>query len=541
MADTDNDGREGVGLDEYLRVLRERAWIIGACVLIVFLVTLITSLRTVPLYSSSVELVYEKANMETAVIGYQLGGYDSDRSRTIEAAIAAIGRNESITEAVAAQLKTEGSAGAQLSAKELSDMVIASSESQSDLVTVRVDSPRPQEAAAVANAFADQFIVYRRSSARAAVDEAADVINSELSAMTPSELNSDYALMMRDKYESLRVAAAMQDGDFKMMTRAEVATAPFTPKTTRNIVLGLVLGLALGVGLAFLLDYLDKRIKDQTALEKVSGLPVLASVPVLGRSWRGAKIDERSLGVIGFAGDRSPLLESFSTLRSTLQYFNVDGTMRKILLTSGLPMEGKTMTTVNLGISLAMSGKRVIILEGDLRRPMVHEYLGIENQVGLSNLLANTATVPSAMQLVALDPLIPARARKGEKGSSALVIRKNLYCITSGPQPPNPGELLQSTRMGEIISELEHLADYVLIDTPPVLAVSDPVAMARQADAVILCARLRSSTRDEIAQTLELLTRAGARVIGTVAGGVKMGRSSYYRRGYHYQNGGYGY
>jgi capsular exopolysaccharide synthesis family protein len=120
-------------------------------------------------------------------------------------------------------------------------------------------------------------------------------------------------------------------------------------------------------------------------------------------------------------------------------------------------------------------------------------------------------------------------------------LRKNLYCITSGPLPPNPAELLQSSRMLDIISELEHLADYVLVDTPPVLPVSDALALAPSMDAVIVAARLNSTTRDEIAQVHGVLERAGAHVIGVVAGGVKVRRGRYYRRGYYYRYGGYGY
>ncbi len=420
-------------------------------------------------------------------------------------------------------------------------MPSAASADGSDLVTITVVNADPKKAAAIANAFADQFIVYRKISARALVAEATDLIQSKLNSMTETQLASSYGLLLQDKHESLRILEATLDGDFKLLTHASEPGAPFTPQTKRDITLALVLGLVLGVGLAFLLEYLDKRIKDERTLEKVAGVPVLAGVPIVGRSWKSTGRGKRSLDIVGFAGDRSPLLESFRTLRSTLQYFNVDGDLRKILVTSGLPLEGKTVTTVNLGIALAMSGKRVIILEADLRRPMVHKYLGLDNEKGLSNLLAGTSSVPGVMQLVAMDPLIPARARRGENGQPPLVLRKNLYCITSGPLPPNPTELLQSSRMEDVISELEGLADYVLIDTPPVLPVSDAVALAPRTDAVILVARLHSSTRGELEGVREVLDRTGARVIGVVAGGVKMRRSHYYRRGYHYHYGGYGY
>jgi succinoglycan biosynthesis transport protein ExoP len=536
-----SERHETVRLEDYLRVLKERAWVIVPCVLAVFLVVLVSSLRTTPLYSSSAQIQYDKSSMNTAVFGYEVFGYDYNRDRTIQTATAVVGKNQAISDAVKMQLGKDGSPGAQRSSASLSGMVGASPEQNSDTVVISATSPDPNEAAAVASAFATQFIAYRKDSARAQVAEARNTIDEELRTMTPAELQSDYGLMMQDKYASLRILEAMQGSDFKLLVQAAVPGAPFTPQTKRDVTLAIVLGLVLGIGLAFLLEYLDKRIKDERTLEKVSGLPVLAGVPLVGRAWRKSRNGVRTAEVVGFAGDRSPLLESFRTLRSTLQYFNVDGSLRKILVTSGLPQEGKTVTTVNLAISLAMSGKRVIVLEADLRRPMVHEYLGLANEIGLSNVLAGNSSLPAALQLVSMDSFIPARSRKGENGAAPSVLRKNLYCITSGPLPPNPAELLQSTRMADIVSELEQLADYVLVDSPPVLPVSDAMALATNVDAVILTARLNSTTRDEIAQVRGLLQRAGAHVIGVVAGGVKVRRGHYYRRGYYYRYGGYGY
>jgi succinoglycan biosynthesis transport protein ExoP len=536
-----SERHETVRLEDYLRVLKERAWVIVPCVLVVFVVVLVSSLRTTPLYSSSAQIQYDKSSMNTAVFGYEVFGYDYNRDRTIQTAIAVVGKNQGISDAVKTELGKDGSPGAHRSSASLSGMVSASPEQDSDTVIIAATSPDPTEAAAVANAFATQFIAYRKDSARAQVAEARNTINEELRSMTPSELQSDYGLMMQDKYASLRILEAMQDGDFRLLVQASVPGVPFTPQTKRDITLAIVLGLVLGIGLAFLLEYLDKRIKDERTLEKVSGLPVLAGVPVVGRAWRKSRQRTRTGDVVGFAGDRSPLLESFRTLRSTLQYFNVDGNLRKILVTSGLPQEGKTVTTVNLAISLAMSGKRVIVLEADLRRPMVHEYLGLTNEIGLSSVLAGNSSVPAALQLVSMDSFIPARSRKGENDAAPSVLRKNLYCITSGPHPPNPAELLQSARMADIVRELEQLADYVLVDSPPVLPVSDAMALATNVDAVILTARLNSTTRDEIAQVHGLLQRAGAHVIGVVAGGVKARRGHYYRRGYYYRYGGYGY
>ncbi len=467
MAETDESRREGVGLEDYLRVLRDRAWVIVVCVAVVLAVVLTSSLRTTPLYRASAGIVYEPTDVSSLVTGYQIFAYDYDRDRTIETAIAAVGKNETIAEAVQGQLQAGDLPGADLSPEELSGMVAASASAGTNFVTISATSTDPEEAAAVANAFADQFVKYRQDVRQNLVIRARDLLESQLAAMTPEERNSEAGLLQRNRYEQLRVALTVTDSDFKPLDPAGVPGAAFTPQTRRDVILALVLGVVLGVGLAFLLDYLDRRIKDEKTLEKLSGLPVLVGVPVVGRrGWRRRSMQDRSSEVVGFASNRAPLLESFRTLRSTLQYFNVDGNLRKILITSGLPGEGKTVTTINLAISMAMSGRRVIILEADLRRPMLHEYLGLVNDVGLSNLLAGVSSVPGAMQLVQMDPLIPTRSRKGEVDSAKLVLRKNLYCITSGPLPPNPNELLQSARMAEIVTELEGLADYVLVDYP---------------------------------------------------------------------------
>jgi tyrosine-protein kinase len=533
MADAGRKHQEVVRLEDYLRIVKERGWIVIAALVIVIAIALYTSLTTTPLYSTSARVVYQRNNLDAQVSGYGLDLYYYDTDRDIATAVAAIKNSEPLAEAVAAQL------GSSKPATALMGMVSVSTSEGSDLVDIGAVSADPEEAAAVANEYADQFILYRQTADRATVATARAVVEQQLATLSFSDEESDYRLLLQERIENLRVLEATQDGGFTLMKRAVTPGRPYTPQTTRNVVLAVVVGLVLGLGLAFLLEYLDKRIKDERTLEQVSGLPVLTSVPIVGGAWKKAKQGRRSAEAVGFGEGGSPLLESFRTLRSSLQYFDVDDTLRTILITSGLPQEGKTVTTVNLGISLALSGKRVIVLEADLRRPVMHEYLNLENKVGLSSVLAGRSSVAGALQLVLMDPFIPAQTRKEQGDPDPVRLRKNLYAVTSGPLPPNPAELLGSARMAHTMSELKHLADYILIDTPPVLPVSDALTLARHADAVILSAKLRSTTRDEMEEVRELMDRAGIRVIGVVAEGVKTKRSYYYKRGYHYA--GYGY
>ena len=537
MADKNNERQETVRLEDYLRIARERAWVIVLAVVVIVLIALYVSLRTTPLYSASAQLVYQRTGLDTAISGYQGYLLDYDKDRSIATDVAAIKSSQSLSEAVKGELATS-----KRSAGELLGMVSVSTSTGSDLVSISATSTVPQEAAQVANAYSHQFVIYRRNADRAAVAAARAEVNTEMSGLSASGLASDYGLMLQEKYETLRILEAMQDGGFTLMREAGVPGAPFTPQTQRNIILAIVVGLALGIGLAFLLEYLDKRIKDEKTLERTSGLPVLAAVPAVGGRWRNARPGQRSAEVVGFEGSGSVLLESFRTLRSSLQYFDVDGDVHTILITSGLPQEGKTVTTVNLGISLALSGQRVIIVESDLRRPMVHEYLGLDNQIGLSTVLAGKCSIAKASQLVRMDALVSAEERLNTGEGSSLSLWKNLYCLPSGPLPPNPAELLGSARMSQVIAELKKTADYILVDSAPLLLVSDPLVLAPQLDAVIVTARLRASTRGEMEEVHNLLERAGVRAIGVVAGGVRHRRGYYHRRGHGYGYGyGYGY
>jgi Mrp family chromosome partitioning ATPase/capsular polysaccharide biosynthesis protein len=531
MAEFERERQETVRLEDYLRIAKGRLWIIIIAVVVVVGIAVAMSITTTPLYSASAELSYQRNDLAAAVSGVGLTP-DYDRDRTIESLVAVISRDSSLAEAVKSQLKSEKDAGS------LAGMVSVGTSTGSDLISIKGVSPSAAEAADVANAFAEQFVIYRQNADRAAVAEARSAVEEQIVGLTAVEKESEYGLLLQQNYENLRILESMQDGGFRVISRAGEPGGPYTPQTKRNVILAFLVGLVVGVGLAFLIEYLDKRINDERTLERAIGLPVLASVPAVGGKWKSGKSGQRSVAAVGFEGPRSVMLESFRTLRSSLQYFDAEGTMRTLLITSGLAQEGKTVTTVDLAISLALSGKRVILLEADLRRPMLHEYLNLENKVGLSSVLSGQANVADALQLVLMEAFIPARAHREHRESGELVLEKNLYCMTAGPVPPNPAELLGSAKMAYVVSELKHTADYLLIDTPPVLPVSDAFTLAPQADAVILTARMHSSTREEMEEVRSLLTRAGVRAIGVVATGVKPKGRLYRGRGYNY---GYGY
>jgi len=289
MADQESVQPEAtIRLEDYLRIIWSRGWIIILAVLIVTGVTAYVSFTTTPLYRASAQLIFSEDNLETAVSGYTLYYQSSaNRDRTIQSAVAAIDNDVTLTEAVKGQL------GSAEPASKYMDMAEVETEDGSDVVVISAVSPDPAEAADVANAYADQFIIYRQNADRAAVVAARTALEEQIATLDAADYESGYALMLQEKAETLRILESMQDGRFAVLSRAAVPDAPYTPQTTRNLILALVLGLVLGIGLAFLVEYLDKRIKDEKTLEKVTGLPVLTSVPAVGGMWHRGKQGRR--------------------------------------------------------------------------------------------------------------------------------------------------------------------------------------------------------------------------------------------------------
>ena len=208
---------------------------------------------------------------------------------------------------------------------------------------------------------------------------------------------------------------------------------------------------------------------------------------------------------VGFSDSSPRFVEAFRSLRSNLEYFEFDRKIHTIAVTSGLPREGKTITTVNLAVSLALSGARVAVIEADLRRPMIHRYFRLSSAAGVSNSPGRHAR-PAEGNATGQDRSIwPTRPEGGGSRSLPQRTERNLLCVASGPLPPNPAELIGSQQMKTLVEDAAALADYVLIDTPPVLVVADALGLMALVDAVVVCARINSTTIEEARQVRTLM------------------------------------
>ncbi|WP_442973009.1 polysaccharide biosynthesis tyrosine autokinase [Rhodococcus sp. NBC_00294] len=316
-----------------------------------------------------------------------------------------------------------------------------------------------------------------------------DTCVSDASATTARDLANGIGTTFVDFVDDLETppGGGAPLAQVSVVEPAQVPTGPISPKTTRNLALGVAVGLLLGIALAVIRDRLDNTIKDRTALADLSGVPVVGVVPF------DKTIKEEA--ALSFAESSSGTAEAFRELRTNLQFLEVDSPPRVIVVTSAVPAEGKTTTAVNLALVLAEAGHHVALIEGDLRRPRVSKYLGLVGSVGFSTVLSGQAGVEEVLQ--------PTKFH-------------GVDVLASGPLPPNPSELLGSEAARTVMDTLRASFDYVVVDAPPLLPVTDASVITAHADGAIVVARHGHTKRDELTRALGNLTQVGAPILGVI-------------------------
>jgi succinoglycan biosynthesis transport protein ExoP len=295
----------------------------------------------------------------------------------------------------------------------------------------------------------------------------------------------------------------------QVAARATPSATPSSPKPLRDVGLAAALGLFLGIGLALIRDRLDNRLRSKDDMEAASGgLPTIGLIPPVS-NWR----DRGAAYLVAARQPGSPAAETYRGLRTSLQFMGLERPIKVLQLTSPAAFDGKTTTCSNLAWMIAEGGQRVILVDCDLRRPRVHAFFGLAGDQGLTSLLLRHAEPEDVLVTVPTQP--------------------SLRVLPAGPVPPNPSELLSGARLGEIIELLSSMADLILLDSPPVLAVSDAVALAGRVDGVLLVASSGKTTRREVSRAVEILNRVEAPLIGSVLNRApEIETYSYYRYGY---------
>ena len=330
-----------------------------------------------------------------------------------------------------------------------------------------------------------------------------DSLQAELTIAT------DLYATLAEKLETLRVNEQLENGAGRVVSVAVADAAPIAPKPVRNGILGLAVGLVFGLGMAFLLEYLDNTIKSTDEAERLYGAPVLGQIPLEDFD----KGEKRRLTIVQHPG--SPAAESYRALRNSLDFINFQHDIRTLLVVSSTQGEGKSTVAANLAASLAQTGKKVVLVNSDFRRPTTDQFFDVNNLIGLSDVLTGVSSLKAALQ------------RPGDE---------QLLVLASGKMPPNPSELLGSEKMSELIEGLKDWADWIIVDSPPLLAVADTAAVARWADGVLMVTRGGVSTRESARKGREMLEKVGARVIGVAVWGLEGDGSgnAYGYGGYYY-------
>lgn len=313
--------------------------------------------------------------------------------------------------------------------------------------------------------------------------------------------------------EELRLAEVQARDDIVLVTPAQAPSGPIRPRVLYNTLLAIIVGAMLGLGIAFLIEYFDDTVKNPEDVRQTTGLTTLGGVVKLDG-------DERAQQLVTQIAPKSPGAEAYRVLRTNLQFSAIDKPLATLIVTSSGPGEGKSTTVANLAISMAQGDKRVILVDADMRRPVVHKFFKLANNVGLSTALLDKGHDPG-LYLQATE--VP-----------------NLRVLTTGPIPPNPAEMLNSTRMHEMIEALKGEADVVLFDTPPVLAVADALILAGQVDGTLLVVGVGETRGEMLAQAMQRLESVGILPLGAVLNKITERRSGYYYYYYYHYASRYG-
>ncbi len=318
-----------------------------------------------------------------------------------------------------------------------------------------------------------------------------------------------YELLIK-RFKETSLTEEMKTGNIRIIDKAEVPRLPVKPKKKRNLLLAVIVGLTLGVGLAFFLEYLDNTIKLPEEIKEHLKIPYLGPVPTISSDGDPRTV---SLDLVTVHSPKSTASESYRGIRTGILFSSADTTPQLIMVTSAGPREGKTISSANLSVTMANAGSRVLLVDCDMRRPKIHKLFDMDRKIGLSSILVGTETPDHAIVASQVE---------------------NLDILPMGPIPPNPSEIIGSKKMGLLLNDLRKKYARVIIDSPPISAVTDAVALSQLVDCTLLIIRAGETPRQVIQNSLEQLHAVNANILGAVLNGVSVGRDSYYYYQYYY-------
>lgn len=495
-------------LKDFLKIIRTRKLVIVNAILVVAIIALAISFTQSPQYVGEARVLITERDAGAALLGNVIPEITGQPERALDTQVQLLQMRPLLENTI-----RELNLG--ITPRELEGRIQVSAVGRTNIISVNVSDSDPARAAAIANELAEQFTRWSRDHRRESIAAAVDQVDARLAEVEDEILTlgrkvqaegrteelaaglqvalSAYSSLSQER-ENLRIQEQLETGSARVVSPAVINEDPVSPNPLRNAILALSIGMALGLGLAMLNEYLDNTLKSSEEVESIFGAPVLGMIPLE----KLEDTDQKRLTIVDRPG--SVAAEAYRVLRNSLDFVNFEHNIKTLLITSAAPMEGKSTLSANLAASLAQTGQNVVLISCDFRRPTTERFFGVQNIIGLSDVLRGAHTLKSALQ------------RPGDE---------HLLVLTAGKMPPNPSEILGSTKMQELIENLKEWADWIILDTPPLLAVADATALARWADGTLIVTRGGVSTRDAAVKARDMLEMVGAKIIGSVIWGLE--------------------
>jgi len=519
----------------YVRLALRWLWLVVLCSLIGGAGAWWVNTNTTPIYQASSKImISEGRNAANANYG------DILLSERVARTYAELMRRQLVIQQVFERLGLDPAlAGSQIASISVTPI------RDTQLVQLTVESPSPDLAAAVANSLPTVFLDELRATQLSRFAESKASLSSQLETLSRqveetklqlSELENprtsveeleytrlnnaltqyqtSYANLLQS-FEELRLTEAQSLDTIVLMDPASAPTNPVRPRVLTNTLLAAVMGALAALGIVFLVEYLDDRVQTPDDLRRIADLPVLGAIAKIPAGRGKAK---RSGNLLSITQPRHPIVEAYRRLRTNLQFYNLDEGLRSLAITSAEGGEGKSVTAANLAVVMAQSGLSVVLVDADLRKPQLHHIFDLPRKPGLAEALIAGELNPALLQ--------PAPGVA------------NLRVLTCGDSVPNPAEVMGSHRMRDLAAHLETVADVVIYDTPPVLAVTDALVAGQLADGVLLVVNTLKTSAGAVHRAIEALTQVNRPPMGAVLNRLSGSGRSYY---YYYQYYTYGY
>jgi succinoglycan biosynthesis transport protein ExoP len=510
--------RQESTIRDYVRLLLRRKWIVLAAVVLVPVLAVVFSLRQPSLYRASAQVLLKQGSLAATLSGIQDTSVYLDPNRVAQTQI-----ELASTPAVAARvLKAAGvkdrSPGALLGSLSISP------EPNADILDFSVTDRDPALAARLANAYARQYTIFRSQLDTASLDKALTDVNRRIDELKASG-QGGYAKSLVSKAQQLQTLKALENSN-AVVARPADGAGKIQPRPKRYAILGLAFGVMLGLAFAFIWDALDTRVRSAEEIAARLGIPLLARLP------EPSKQLQQGDGLVMLEDPTSVEAEAFRVLRTNLDFANVERNARSIMVTSALEEEGKSTTVANLAVALARSGRQVVLVDLDLRRPYVERFFKLDGRPGLTNVVLGHASLEEATERVSI-PVVERQVVPSE-GNGYSPVGGFLDVLPSGPIPPDAGEFVGTGAVSHILKELSERYDIVLIDTPPMLHVGDALTLASEVDALILMARLPAVRRPILKELKRVLENCPGVKLGFALAGAHLEEGYGYGYGYYY-------